>query len=578
MLWYARRMTVPALTITNEQVNSLPLLLGIIIDLGMRDLIDAQVTPHGNWEGASVGTLLSLWLSHILQERDHRLVAVRDWAADRVQTINSLLNISLRDTDCTDDRLAILLTLLGDPATQAALDAALLQRWVRIYRLPTDTVRLDSTSVSVYHDDVDAESLLQHGWSKDHRPDLRQFKLMLATLDPLGLPICCQPIAGNHADNRLYTPAYDAAVAALGTTDVLVVGDSKMSDLPTRGHIVAGGSRYLGAYRPIHATAEIAAWVDTALAQAASWVRLETVDQRTGEVQLDTVIHPFDRPQTWVDPVRGQRHTWLERVLVVRATAYQAGLRRLREQALDRLTTDLLKLAQAPRQGRKRYAQAGDLAEVVATRIAAAKLDGVVQTALEEVRLRDGTTAWVVAAIWIDLAAWQAMVERLGWQVYVTNTTEAQYDVPALVAAYHQQPVHERTFSRLKTRNLHLRPVFLRDETRLAGLVWLLCLAVRMLVLTEQRLRTAVQEQGAELVGLNPASRTQATTQPTTERVIRAFRNLTVTVVTGDGWEQRHISSLNQTQQQILALLGLPSDLYARLGLPPGNLALQMRE
>ena len=49
--------------------------------------------------------------------------------------------------------------------------------------------------------------------------------------------------------------------------------------------------------------------------------------------------------------------------------------------------------------------------------------------------------------------------------------------------------MHERTFSRLKTRNLHLRPVFLRDETRIAGLVWLLCLALRVLTLTEQRLR-----------------------------------------------------------------------------------------
>jgi transposase len=160
----------------------------------------------------------------------------------------------------------------------------------------------------------------------------------------------------------------------------------------------------------------------------------------------------------------------------------------------------------------------------------------------------------------------------------VSNTTREEYDVAALVAAYHQQPVHERSFSRLKTRNLHLRPVFLRDERRIAGLVWLLCLAVRVLVLTEQRLRAAVQDQGTQLAGLNPASRTQTTTQPTTERVIGAFRNLTVTVVTGEGWEQRHVSSLNQTQQQILALLGLASDLYARLGMPPGNLSLQMRE
>lgn len=571
-------MTPPELTITTEQVNSLPLLLGILTDMGIREQIDAHIRPHGNWEGASVGTVLSIWLSHILQERDHTMVSVRDWATERMQTLTALLDMPLRDTDCTDDRLGRILTLLGDPTTQATLDAALMQQWIRVYRLPTAILRLDSSSVSVYHDDVADDSLLQHGWSKEHRPDLRQFKLMLATLDPLGLPVCCQPVAGQRSDNPLYGPAYDAAVAALGTTDVLVVGDSKMSDLPTRGHIVAHGSRYLGAYRPIHATAEIAGWIETALTRTETWVRIETVDPRTGEVGGATVIDPFARTQTWVDPMTQQAHTWTERVLVVRATAYQAGLRRLREDALARLTPDLLKLAQPPAQGRKRYRQEADLAAVVAKRIATAKLDGVVQTELAAVTLRDGRSAWVVAAVWVDWAAWQAMIDRLGWQVYVTNTTPEQYDVPALVAAYHQQPVHERSFSRLKTRNLRLRPVFVRDETRIAGLVWLLCLALRVLVLTEQRLRTAIAEQGVALVGLNPASRTQAIDKPTTERVIRAFRNLTVTVVTGVGWVQRHVSSLNATQQQILALLGLPSDLYARLGQASGNVALQMRE
>ena len=566
------------LTITSEQVNSLPLLLGIIMDMGIPDIIDTHVIPHGNRDGASVGTVVSIWLSHILQERDHTMVAVRDWAADHAQTINALLNITLRDTDCTDDRLASILTLLGDPETQAVLDASLLQHWMRVYRLPTETVRLDSTSVSVYHDDVADDSSLQHGWSKDHRPDLRQFKLMLATLDPLGLPISCQSVAGNRSDNPLYIPAYDAAVAALGTTDVLIVGDSKMTDLSTRGHIVIHGSRYLGPYRPIHATAEIAGWVDAALGRAEAWVKIETLDRRTGEVQLNAVVDPFERSQTWVDPTTQQTHTWTERVLVARATAYQDGQRRLREQALARLTTDLLKLAQPPTRGRKHYLQEADLAEVVTKRIAEAKLDGVVQTALEPVALRNGSTAWIVAGVWVALGAWKAMGDRLGWQIYVTNATPEQYDVRALVASYHQQPVHERSFSRIKTRNLHVRPVFVRDETRISGLVWLLCLALRVLVLTEQRLRAAMQEQGIKLVGLNPASRTQTTSTPTSERVIRAFRNLTVTVVSGVGWEQRHVTALNATQQQILALLGLPSDLYARLGQPPGNLTLQMRE
>ena len=351
-----------------------------------------------------------------------------------------------------------------------------------------------------------------------------------------------------------------------------------MTDLSTRGHIVIHGSRYLGPYRPIHATAEIAGWVDAALGRAEAWVKIETLDRRTGEVQLNAVVDPFERSQTWVDPTTQQTHTWTERVLVARATAYQDGQRRLREQALARLTTDLLKLAQPPTRGRKHYLQEADLAEVVTKRIAEAKLDGVVQTALEPVALRNGSTAWIVAGVWVALGAWKAMGDRLGWQIYVTNATPEQYDVRALVASYHQQPVHERSFSRIKTRNLHLRPVFVRDETRISGLVWLLCLALRVLVLTEQRLRAAMQEQGIKLVGLNPASRTQTTSTPTSERVIRAFRNLTVTVVSGVGWEQRHVTALNATQQQILALLGLPSDLYARLGQPPGNLTLQMRE
>jgi transposase len=105
-------------------------------------------------------------------ERDHRLVSVRDWAAARQQTLDDLLGVPLRDTDPTDDRLANVLTMLSTPADQAAIDQALLADWLRVYRLPRERARLDSTSVSVYHDAPPAEGLLRRGHSKDHRPDL----------------------------------------------------------------------------------------------------------------------------------------------------------------------------------------------------------------------------------------------------------------------------------------------------------------------------------------------------------------------------------------------------------------------
>src|SRR5260370_41094119 len=100
------------LRITSEQINDLPFVLGLVEDMGLRQKIDAQIQPHGGWQGISVGTAVSIWLCHLLMERDHRLVSVRAWAASRRQTLEDLLGVSLRDTDLTDDRLANGLTTL----------------------------------------------------------------------------------------------------------------------------------------------------------------------------------------------------------------------------------------------------------------------------------------------------------------------------------------------------------------------------------------------------------------------------------------------------------------------------------
>jgi hypothetical protein len=243
------------------------------------------------------------------------------------------------------------------------------------------------------------------------------------------------------------------------------------------------------------------------------------------------VIDEWTREQSWEHPVSKQTHQWRERVLVARSSAYQTGLRRRRERTLARLTQELAKLWQPPGRGRKRYRSRQALERVVAERIAQAKLNGVVQTRVAQETLPGGTARWIVSALWVNLAAWQALVERLGCQVYVTSTTRAHYAAPALVAAYHQQVVQERDFSRLKMRHLHIRPIYLRDEKRIAGLLWLLCLALRVLTLTEYRLSTALAERGEEVTGLNPASHTQSTVRPTTERVLDAFTSIMLTTI-----------------------------------------------
>jgi transposase len=87
--------------------------------------------------------------------------------------------------------------------------------------------------------------LLQFGHSKDHRPDLPQVKVMLASLDPVGLPLVTQVLSGERADDPLYMPAIAEVRQGLGRRGLLYIGDSKLGALDTRAFVQAGGDYYL---------------------------------------------------------------------------------------------------------------------------------------------------------------------------------------------------------------------------------------------------------------------------------------------------------------------------------------------
>jgi len=207
-----------------------------------------------------------------------------------------------------------------------------------------------------------------------------------------------------------------------------------------------------------------------------------------------------------------------------------------------------------PARGRTRYRTRAALEAVVTALISQAHLEGVVEVPLEEEVRPTGTRRWIVGAYSVSLSAWEALIARLGWQVYVTSTTQAQYPAPVLVQAYRHQVLQERGFARLKTRNLQIRPVYLHDEQRIGGLTWLLTLALRVLTVVEYRLRTALRQRGATLVGVNPAAPTQATQRPTTERVLHAFHTIPRTHILHHGQAYTHVPPLTPLQEQILSL------------------------
>ena len=146
--------------------------------------------------------------------------------------------------DFSDDKLANLLRYLADDENWVRFEKELNGHILRVYKLEKEPIRVDSTTASGYWE-ITEDGLFQLGHSKDHRPDLPQFKVNLSTLDPLGMPVVTHVLSGNAADDPLYVPAIKSVRESIPGRNLFYIGDCKMAALATRGFISKGGDYYL---------------------------------------------------------------------------------------------------------------------------------------------------------------------------------------------------------------------------------------------------------------------------------------------------------------------------------------------
>ncbi len=54
-----------------ERVDDLPLLHGLLKQMGIQSIIDSVIKPHGNWAGLSPGWVVTIWALYVLSEQNH---------------------------------------------------------------------------------------------------------------------------------------------------------------------------------------------------------------------------------------------------------------------------------------------------------------------------------------------------------------------------------------------------------------------------------------------------------------------------------------------------------------------------
>ncbi len=170
-----------------------------------------------------------------------------------------------------------------------------------------------------------------------------------------------------------------------------------------------------------------------------------------------------------------------------------------------------------------------------------------------------------ITAITRNEAAISALSETFGWRAYVTDVPTTDLSLEAAVLTYRAEWRIERDYHRLKSAPLSIAPLFVKRDDQVMGMIHLLSIAVRLLTLIEFVARRALQRSNAALVGLHPENPKKATATPTTERLLRAFAHITLTVMHFPDHVIRHITPLTALQVDILNLLDLSPDIYRSL-------------
>jgi transposase len=541
--------------------------------MGLQPLLDEHFPTHGNWVGLSLGWVTVIWLTHILSQADHRLNHVEPWAEKRLHTLRRSIGQRVHPLDLSDDRLAAVLEALSDDARWGTFEGALTQQLLRVYDLKPECVRVESTTASGYWT-VTEDGLFQFGHSKDHRPDLPQVKVMLSALDPLGMPVATDVVAGQRADDPLYIPAITRVQESLGQRGLLYVGDCKLGALETRAFIQAGGDYYLCPLSEIQLPPEA---LEGYLAPVWTGQQpLTRVARAAGHGKHAWIADGYEWLELLSMDVAGEACVWTERRLVVRSRQLaRAGEAALRAR-LAKAQAAVAALNDRGR-GKRRFTERTAVQVAVEAILTRYRVQGLLAVRYTErvqerpLRRYGSRPATVhverhmrVAAV-VSRRAVAIAVRRLGWRVYATNAPADQLPLPQAVLAYRSEYLIERSFGRLKGQPLSLTPMYVEREDHATGLIRLLIVGLRVLTLLEFVVRCRLAATGTQLAGLYAGNPKRTTAQPTAERLLEVFQELTLTIIRQGPHRHYHLTALSAVHRRIIALLELPMDIYTRL-------------
>ena len=402
---------------------------------------------------------------------------------------------------------------------------------------------LDTTSFSLTGDYVpesDQQAItITHGYSKDHRPDLKQAVLELMVAQDGGVPLVSKTWDGNASDSRIFQ---DRAKALLSTfaqspTPRYLIADSKLYSKDNATQL-----KPLGFITRIPDTLTLVSQVIRQALREDTW---QALDDTTRYYRLE-LCH-YGMAQRWF--------VICSEAAMQRAETSVSTAQKRECEAIEKQRFHL----QARRFESQQSAQAA-----LAALSGAWRYHHVASTELIEHKRYAGkgrpsaetpckASAWQMQVeVRPDAEAIRRSQQHKGCFVLGTNIEADDLSDAEVIAAYKAQSQVEGGFRFLKDPLFFVSSLFVKKPARIQGLLMVMTLALLVYSVAQRRLRQALARQQESL----PNQINQLTQRPTLRWVFQLLEGIHRVRVSVQGQMHDLIEGLNEVQIKILRLFG----------------------
>lgn len=545
-----------------SDVRFLPIVSAFVNKIGLVDEVN-RLCP-GDMDVSAGHVVLAL----ILDTLSGRSPLYRLEQTFQKMDLELLLGVDIAPSKLNDDAIGRVLERLSQAGTGKIL-TALAIRAVKLFDLETWRVHHDTTSVTVFGDYDLYEAphraqpfVITYGFSKDHRPDLKQFVHSLLCVDH-GIPVSSTIENGNKSDkvinNNVLTHIADT-MRALGERDFVYTADSALvtkENLDLMSNAERGcrfvtrlGGTYNECDRAIETAVAVDRWTDAGiLARHRATPKRPSAHYR----YFETTVVLYEREY---------------RALVFHSSAHDKRKRKKLERQMNQ---DLDGMTEVKTQQEKiEYACLPD-AKAALSRLPQGRFHRLTGRVLEVPKYgrgrprKDGPRKpkKIIYRLEVEIQPKQEATAKAeqaaGCFVLLTNapaTGDGAVAAKDLLDTYKAQDSVERNFGFLKD-DVIVNSLFLKSPARIEALGLVLVLALLVWRLMERTMRVTLIETGTTITGWER----RQTSLPTSLMLTTRFPSVIVMRT-----EQRRslAEPLNEVQYEYLRALGLSAEIFTR--------------